>query len=110
MLLHRPSRVDWQMSQSSSISSHLLTPRWTHAIDVRSVSRRDDTNTLAALGICLLAALRDQAVPMAPVPRADLPRRRTPARPTRSVPRQTPLSVPQEIESIPEQHAVPASS
>jgi hypothetical protein len=87
----------------------MLTPRWTHAIDVRSVSRRDDTVTLVSLGISLLAALRDQAVPLPPVPRADLPRRRTPSRPQRPQPSRgtTPLSVPQEIESIPEQHALP---
>lgn len=92
------------MSQTSQISSHVLTPRWTHAIDVRAESRREDTVSLVTVGLSLLAVLRDQAVPLAPVPRADLPRRLTP-RPQKSVPLKgpTPLNVPQEIESIPEQ-------
>jgi hypothetical protein len=95
------------MSQTSQLSSHMLTPRWTHAIDVRAQSRREDSITIAAAGWCLLAMLRDQAVPMAPVPRADLPRT-TPQRPPASGPRRggtTPLSVPQEIEQIPAQDA-----
>lgn len=100
------------MSQTSPISSHLLTPRWTHAIDVRAQSRREDAVSLGSLGLSLLAVLRDQAVPMAPVPRADLPRRLTP-RKQKSVPVKgpTPLHVPQEIESTPEQQleAAPAS-
>jgi hypothetical protein len=97
------------MSQTSQISSHVLTPRWTHAIDVRAESRREDTVSLVAAGLCLLAVLRDQAVPMPPVPRADLPRRATPRR-HKSVPLRgpTPLHVPQEIETVPEQQAVPA--
>jgi hypothetical protein len=92
------------MSQTSPLSSHMLTPRWTHAIDVRAQSRREDTVSLASLGLSLLAVLRDQAVPLAPVPRADLPRRLTP-RKQKSVPVKgpTPLNVPQEIEQSPEQ-------
>jgi hypothetical protein len=107
MLLRQPSRVERMMSQTSPISSHMLTPRWTHAIDVRAESRREDTISLNAVGLSLLAVLRDQAVPLPPVPRADLPRRRTPSRPQAPVPVKgpTPLSVPQEIESIPEQEA-----
>ncbi|MDZ7630641.1 MAG: hypothetical protein U5K74_04570 [Gemmatimonadaceae bacterium] len=95
------------MSQTSPISSHALTPRWTHAIDVRAESRREDTVSLLAVGLSLLAVLRDQPVPLPPVPRADLPRRLTPRRPQKPVPVSgpTPLSVPQEIESIPEQQA-----
>lgn len=94
------------MSQTSQISSHVLTPRWTRAIDVRAESRREDTGSLAASGMSGQAVLRDQAVPLAPVPRADLPRRLTP-RPQKSVPVKgpTPLSVPQEREDIPEQQA-----
>ncbi len=94
------------MSQTSLISSHMLTPRWTHAIDVRAESRREDTISLVAVGLSLLAVLRDQAVPLAPVPRADLPRR-APTRPKAQPPTTgpTPLNVPQEIESIPEQQA-----
>lgn len=94
------------MSQTSLISSHVLTPRWTHAIDIRAESRREDSMSLMAVGLTLLAVLRDQVVPLAPVPLADLPRR-LPARPPSSVPPsgQTPLNVPQEIESIPEQQA-----
>ena len=84
----------------------MLTPRWTHAIDVRAESRREDTISLLAAGLSLLAALRDQAVPLAPVPRADLPRRKTP-RPMRPIPMRgpTPLNVPQEIEDLPEHQA-----
>lgn len=91
------------MPNDSQISSHTLTPRWTHAIDIRAVSRRDDSITLQAIGLTLLAVLRDQAVPLAPVPRADLPRR-TPTRPP-TVPARvpSPLHVPQEIEDRPEQ-------
>ena len=102
-----PSRVERTMSQTSQITSHMLTPRWTHAIDVRAESRREDSVSILAVGLSLLAVLRDQAVPMAPVPRADLPRRRTPTRSRPPVPTKgpTPLSVPQEIESIPEQQA-----
>jgi hypothetical protein len=94
------------MSQTSPISSHALTPRWTHAIDVRAESRREDTVSLVAVGLSLLAVLRDQAVPLAPVPRADLPRRLTP-RPQKPIPVKgpTPLHVPQEIETIPEHEA-----
>jgi hypothetical protein len=89
----------------------MLTPRWTHAIDVRAQSRREDTVSLASLGLCLLAVLRDQAVPMAPVPRADMPRRATPRR-QKTVPVKgpTPLNVPQEIESTPEQQLDVASA
>lgn len=95
------------MSQSSPLSSHMLTPRWTHAIDVRAESRREDAISLLAVGLSLLAVLRDQAVPMPPVPRADMPRRRTPTRQRIPSPIKgpTPLSVPQEIESNPEQQA-----
>lgn len=94
------------MSQNSLISSHALTPRWTHAIDVRAQSRREDTETLMATGLSLLAVLRDQPVPMPPVPRADLPRR-APQRPPAGTRKRgtTPLSVPQEIEERPEQTA-----
>jgi hypothetical protein len=112
MLPHVGSRVESMMSQTSPISSHMLTPRWTHAIDVRAESRREDTISLLAMGLSLLAALRDQAVPLAPVPRADLPRRKTP-RPMRPIPMKgpTPLNVPQEIEDLPEQQAgSPATS
>lgn len=94
------------MSQTSLISSHVLTPRWTHAIDVRAESRREDSASLMAAGLSLLAMLRDQPVPLSPVPHADLPRR-GPLRPPPVVPPdgQTPLSVPQEIEQIPAQQA-----
>ncbi len=94
------------MSQTSPISSHMLTPRWTHAIDVRAESRREDSISLLAVGLSLLAVLRDQPVPLPPVPLADLPRR-APARPKAQppMPGPTPLNVPQEIESIPEQQA-----
>ncbi len=106
MLLPGGSRVETMMSQTTQLSSHMLTPRWTRAIDVRAEARREDTISLIAAGLSLLAALRDQAVPMAPVPRADLPRRLTP-RPMRPVPMKgpTPLSVPQEIEDLPGQQA-----
>ena len=89
----------------------MLTPRWTHAIDVRAESRRDDSITLASLGLSLLAILRDQAVPLPPVPLADLPRR-APARPTAPQPvsNPTPLHVPQEIESVPEHLAAEVGS
>lgn len=85
----------------------MLTPRWTHAIDVRAESRREDTISLFAVGLSLLAVLRDQPVPLAPVPLADLPRR-TPARPKAQAPLKgpTPLNVPQEIESVLEQQAM----
>jgi hypothetical protein len=81
------------------ISSHMLTPRWTRAIDVRAEARREDTITLASGGLSLLAVLRDQP-------------RRTPApgKAQRPVKGPTPLSVPQEIESIPEQEAQPPLS
>lgn len=94
------------MSQTSQISSHALTPRWIHAIDVRAESRRNDAGPLVSLGLSMLAALRDQAVPLAPVPRADMPRRLTP-RPQKSIPLKgpTPLNVPQEIETLSEQQA-----
>lgn len=94
------------MSQTSLISSHVLTPRWTRAIDVRAESRREDAALLMAAGLSLLAILRDQAVPLSPVPLADLPRR-APQRPQPPTPPKgpTPLSVPQEIEQIPEQQA-----
>lgn len=110
MLLQPPSRVERAMSQTSQISSHLLTPRWTHAIDVRAQSRREDALTFMAMGLSLLAVLRDQPVPLAPVPRADLPRR-APQRPPAGLPvrKPTPMSVPQEIEDIPEQTAAPAA-
>ncbi len=99
-------RVDCTMSQTSLISSHVLTPRWTHAIDVRAESRREDAVALMAVGLSLLAILRDQAVPLSPVPLADLPRR-VPQRPAATTPPKgpTPLSVPQEIESVPGQQA-----
>jgi hypothetical protein len=111
MLLRGRSRVDATMSQTSLLSSHRLTPRWTHAIDICAQSRREDTLSLAAIGLSLLAVLRDQPVPLAPVPRADLPRR-TPQRQQPSMPVKgpTPLSVPQEIESIPEHQAEPPLS
>lgn len=98
------------MSQNSLISSHVLTPRWTHAIDVRALSRREDMISLAAIGLTLLAVLRDQAVPLPPVPLADLPRRE-PARPQPSgLPKlPSPLHVPQEIASVPEQQATGAT-
>ncbi len=94
------------MSQISLISSHMLTPRWTRAIDVRAESRREDAISLMAAGLSLLAILRDQAVPLSPVPLADLPRR-APQRPQPAMPPKgpTPLSVPQEIEQIPGQQA-----
>ncbi|HYW50327.1 MAG TPA: hypothetical protein VE861_06965 [Gemmatimonadaceae bacterium] len=97
------------MSQTSLISSHVLTPRWTHAIDVRAQSRREDLISLAAIGLSLLAVLRDQAVPLAPVPLADLPRR-VPERPAPATPPKgpSPLNVPQEIESVPDQQAIAA--
>jgi hypothetical protein len=99
-------RVVRLMSQHSQISSHLLTPRWTHAIDVRAESRRDESIRTAAVTSSLQAALRDQAVPRPPVPMADV-KRRTPVRQRNHTPVKgpTPLSVPQEIESIPEQEA-----
>lgn len=111
MLLPCASRVERLMSQTSQISSHMLTPRWTHAIDVRAESRRDDTVTLASIGLSLLAILRDQAVPLSPVPLADLPRR-APQRPTAPQPQAnpTPKHVPQEIDTVPEQHAVEAGT
>ncbi len=98
------------MPNDSQISSHTLTPRWTHAIDIRAESRRDDAITLHAVGLTLLAMLRDQAVPLAPVPRADLPRRPPPPAPTPTR-NPTPLHVPQEIEDRPElrYEAVPLS-
>jgi hypothetical protein len=106
MLPHCRWRVEEAMSQTSPISSHMLTPRWTHAIDVRAESRREDSITLLSVGLSLLAVLRDQPVPLPPVPLADLPRR-APARPKAQHPLKgpTPLGVPQEIESIPEQQA-----
>ena len=98
-------RVECTMSQTSLISSHVLTPRWTHAIDVRAESRREDAVSLMAVGLSLLAILRDQAVPLSPVPLADLPRR-LPQRPKATTPKgSTPLNVPQEIETVPEQQA-----
>lgn len=85
----------------------MLTPRWTCGIDVRAQSRREDALTLASIGLCLLAVLRDQAVPLAPVPLADVPPgpagRRPPAR--RPQPSPAPLHVPQEIESVPQPDA-----
>jgi len=91
------------MPNDSQISSHTLTPRWTYAIDIRAESRRDDSITLQAIGLTLLAVLRDQAVPLPPVPRADLPRRTTP-RPASAPPSvPTPLHLPQEIGDRPEQ-------
>ena len=94
------------MSQTSQISSHMLTPRWTHAIDVRAESRREASIPTAAVATSLFAALRDQAVPMKPVPLADV-RRRTPKsqKPQAPIKGPTPLSVPQEIESVPDQQA-----
>ncbi len=84
----------------------MLTPRWTRAIDVRAESRREDAASLMAVGLSLLAILRDQPVPLPPVPRADLPRR-TPQKPPPSAPPKgpTPLSVPQEIDEVREQQA-----
>jgi hypothetical protein len=59
-----------------------------------------------AAGLSLLAILRDQAVPLAPVPHADLPHR-APQKPPPPAPLKgpTPLSVPQEIDQIREQQA-----
>lgn len=94
------------MPQTSQISSHALTPRSTRAIDVRAESRREREASLMAAGLSLLAILRDQAVPLAPVPHADLPRR-APQKPPPPAPPKgpTPLSVPQEIDQIREQQA-----
>ena len=110
MLLTARSSVEGKMSQKSLISSHLLTPRWTHAIDVRAQSRREDIITFAAVGLTLLAVLRDQAVPLAPVPLADRPLRE-PQRPQPyGQPKPpSPLHVPQEIESVPEHQPVSAT-
>ena len=107
VLLPSASRVVKVMSQTSQITSHMLTPRWTHAIDVRAESRREDSISLLAVGLSLLAVLRDQPVPLAPVPRADLPRR-TPTRQKKQVPIKgpTPLNVPQETDTSSEQQAV----
>jgi hypothetical protein len=95
------------MSHPYMLSSHKLTPRWTSGIDVRPLSRREDALTLASVGLCLLAVLRDQAVPLAPVPMADVPRpagsRRPPA--SKPQPNPAPLHVPQEIESVPQPEA-----
>ena len=86
------------MSQTPHISSHMLTPRWTHAIDVRALSRREDLQSLAAIGLSLLAVLRDHAVPRPAAPLADLPRR-APRRPeSTSEPTPTPRHLPQETE------------
>ncbi|MCC7052705.1 MAG: hypothetical protein IT355_05520 [Gemmatimonadaceae bacterium] len=89
----------------------MLTPRWTHAIDVRAESRREDSITLMAMGLSLLAVLRDQPVPLSPVPRADLPRR-APQRPPAGLPvrKPTPISVPQEIEELPDLSAAPGAA
>jgi hypothetical protein len=107
VLLKTPLRVVGVMSSTSQISSHMLTPRWTHAIDVRAESRREDSISLLAYGLSWLAALRDQPVPMAPVPRADMPRRKTPTRQKAPVAIKgpTPLSVPQETDTSAEQQA-----
>ena len=82
----------------------MLTPRWTHAIDTRAESRREGAVPTGPMAAPLLAALRDQAVPRAPVPLADV-RRRTPRgqKPQAPIKGPTPLSVPQEIESVPDQ-------
>ena len=106
MLLTARSSVEETMSQNSLISSHLLTPRWTHAIDVRAQSRREDMISFAAVGLTLLAVLRDQAVPL-----ADLPRRE-PQRPQPSgLPKPpSPLHVPQEIESVQEHQTAGATT
>lgn len=61
-----------------------LTPRFTHALDAHTTARHDDLSALGVAGL-LLAALRDQAVPLPPVPRADLPGR-APGRPDRPTP------------------------
>ena len=105
-MLKHGLRVVRVMSQTSQISSHMLTPRWTHAIDVRAQSRREDSIPSGAVPSAMLAALRDQAVPRPPVPLADV-RRRTPVRqkPQAPIKGPTPLNVPQEIESIPDQQA-----
>ena len=106
VLLLAASRVVGLMSQTSQISSHMLTPRWTHAIDMRAESRREDSIPSVPVASSVRAALRDQAVPRAPVPLADV-RRRTPTRqkPQAPIKGPTPLSVPQEIESIPDQQS-----
>lgn len=106
MLLPAASRVVTLMSQTSQISSHMLTPRWTHAIDTRAESRREDSISSVPVASSVRAALRDQAVPRPPVPFADV-RRRTPTRqkPQAPIKGPTPLSVPQEIESIPDQQS-----
>jgi hypothetical protein len=107
VLLQTALRVVRVMSQTSQITSHMLTPRWTHAIDMRAESRREDSISLLAYGLSWLAALRDQPVPMAPVPRADLPRRKTPTRQKApvSIKGPTPLSVPQETDTSAELQA-----
>ena len=98
MLPSATSRVLRTMSQTTQISSHTLTPRWTYAIDVHAFSRHEDLSSFAAIGLSLLAILRDQPVPRPAVPLADAPRR-TPERPvTTPTPTPSPLHVPQEEE------------
>jgi hypothetical protein len=72
-----------------------LTPRITHAIDLQTTARHEDLTSLGVAGL-LLAALRDQAVPLSPVPRADLPGRR-PARPVRPTPPAGPSPLPRSL-------------
>lgn len=83
----------------------MLTPRWTHAIDVHAVSSRDDLISFAAIGLSLLAVLRDQPVPRPAAPLADVPAR-TPERPEITPsPSPSPLHVPQEEEDLMHYHA-----
>jgi len=93
------------MSQTTQISSHMLTPRWTHAIDVRAVSRREDLQSLAAIGLSLLAVMRDQPVPRPAAPLADVPRRAQERPVTTPAPSPSPLHVPQEEEDRMERQA-----
>jgi len=87
----------------------MLTPRWTHAIDVRASSRREDLLSFAAIGLSLLAVLRDHPVPRPAVPLADLPRR-TPERPEITpTPTPSPLHVPQEEQARTERQAASAT-
>lgn len=90
------------MTHAASLCSFSLTPRWTCAIDRHAEARCPDargpalTSVVAPPGI-----VSDKLVPRLPVPLADQPRRRTPERAVRvPVHGPTPLSVPQEIESV----------
>jgi hypothetical protein len=87
------------MSQKTQISSHRRTPRWTHAIDVHALSGREDLLSFAAIGLSLLAVLRDQPVPRPAVPLADVPQRapeRPDPAPSPPLPPRSPLHLPQE--------------